>query len=485
MRRLGIVITKPKPPNHLEFYFMLEPSIETSVGTFIEVPTGRMVIFGKVTIIQAQNIYFENPEFVQSLLKEGLRVSERYMTQEKNYRYAKVKILGVVKDKTTLPPEAPPEPGEGVYSISKPILSYVFGNPEISLELGVLNRTDLVLSINLTPIMREHLLIAGSTGSGKTNTAAVIIRGILEKGFPVIVIDPHGEYEALLKEKKTRDQNKLKEEKIDVIKLIPNTKTNYKSEALPLSIEFSTLTPDQINEIAGISGAAEDLIHLAYSDVKRQNGENFSFEQFIEGVEKTGRKWKFHTNSILAAVRRLLTVKEFGILGNEVNLLEIVKPSTIVIVDLSIPLRERVRRTVAGYLIKSLFTLRQKKQLEVPVFVLIEEAHRFMPRGFTSYSGTAIQQVAREGRKFGVGIGIVTQMTRNLDPITIGQCNTKIILRLNNRTDLEVLIPQSDMIDTAETNLIPYMATGTAFITGIATKLPVMVKINDVTKITK
>ena len=97
MRRLGIVITKPKPPNHLEFYFMLEPRIETSVGTFIEVPAGTMTIFGKIIIIQAQNIYFENPEFVQSFLKEGLRVSERYVTHEKNYRYAKVKILAVTK----------------------------------------------------------------------------------------------------------------------------------------------------------------------------------------------------------------------------------------------------------------------------------------------------------------------------------------------------------------------------------------------------
>ncbi|MFW9857014.1 MAG: ATP-binding protein [Candidatus Thorarchaeota archaeon] len=480
MQRLGIVITKPRPPNHLGFHFMLDAEVETSVGTFVEIPSGTLVFVGKITEIQAQNIYYENLNFVQSLLSDGVQVADRYMTETKNYRHARVKILSVVKNTLSNPPEIPPDPGESVYPISQSTLSYVFDSSNASLTIGVLHGTSLPLSVDMRALMEEHLLVVGSTGSGKTHAAAIVVTGILQKGLPVVVIDTHGEYHSLFQRSLSLANPQLESRsQTDIITVSPQTTTSQPSQSIPFSIQFSALSPEQINEIAGIKGAAEDLIHLAYRDAYLEHGSDFTIDMFTQNIQTTGRHWKFHTNSIVAAVRRLLTLQELGIFGAEIDLLSLVHPGRVIIVDLSIPMRERVRRTVAGHLIRQLFIFRRQNQLHLPVFILIEEAHRFMPRNFSSYSGTMIQQVAREGRKFGVGLGIVTQMTRNLDPITIGQCNTKIILRHNNQTDVEALLPSSDLIDTAETKLLPFIPTGTAYVTGVATRLPVLVDINN------
>jgi len=88
-----------------------------------------------------------------------------------------------------------------------------------------------------------------------------------------------------------------------------------------------------------------------------------------------------------------------------------------------------------------------------------------------------IRKVAREGRKFGIGIGLVSQRIVGLDKDAISQCGTKFILRIDSKTDLEYLRPYTSLLTQEDMGRIPHLPTGIAYITGQALRYPVLTKI--------
>ncbi len=77
--------------------------------------------------------------------------------------------------------------------------------------------------------------------------------------------------------------------------------------------------------------------------------------------------------------------------------------------------------------------------LPYPVFTLLEEAHRFAPAGQTVVSTNILKQILSEGRKFGVGIGLITQRPGKLDQDVLSQCMTQVIMRIVNPVDQDTV----------------------------------------------
>src|SRR5437660_8622605 len=77
--------------------------------------------------------------------------------------------------------------------------------------------------------------------------------------------------------------------------------------------------------------------------------------------------------------------------------------------------------------------------LPYPVFALLEEAHRFAPAGATVVSTNILKQILSEGRKFGVGIGLITQRPGKLDQDVLSQCMTQFIMRIVNPIDQQTI----------------------------------------------
>src|SRR5207237_547970 len=77
--------------------------------------------------------------------------------------------------------------------------------------------------------------------------------------------------------------------------------------------------------------------------------------------------------------------------------------------------------------------------LPYPVFTLLEEAHRFAPAGQTVVSTNILKQILSEGRKFGVGIGLITQRPGKLDQDVLSQCMTQVIMRIVNPIDQDTV----------------------------------------------
>jgi len=107
-----------------------------------------------------------------------------------------------------------------------------------------------------------------------------------------------------------------------------------------------------------------------------------------------------------------------------------------------------------------------------PLLILLEEAHLFLPDGQESSAHRAIARVAKEGRKYGIGLGVVTQRPGEIDGTVLSQCGTMIALRLTNTVDrgkVEAAMPD-DL--GALSGMLPALRTGEGIVVGEAMPIP-------------
>ena len=111
-----------------------------------------------------------------------------------------------------------------------------------------------------------------------------------------------------------------------------------------------------------------------------------------------------------------------------------------------------------------------------PLLVVLEEAHNYLKAGENSISSRTVQTIAKEGRKYGVGLLLVTQRPSELDETVLSQCGTMIALRMNNSKDRGHI--RSSVQDELQTmvDLLPSLRTGEGLISGEAVKIPSRVK---------
>ena len=112
-----------------------------------------------------------------------------------------------------------------------------------------------------------------------------------------------------------------------------------------------------------------------------------------------------------------------------------------------------------------------------PVFVVVEEGHTFAPARESSLSRAIIKKVAAEGRKFGVGLAIISQRPNKLDADVTSQCNTIIALRIKNPDDQRFIAKTSDYFSEVDLRELPALSTGEALVTGRAILAPLIVKV--------
>ncbi|MGQ4894229.1 MAG: helicase HerA domain-containing protein, partial [Candidatus Njordarchaeia archaeon] len=267
---LGIVVSHRKPPTHLSFIFQLNDDIDVKVGEFVEVPIGKYVLVGRIVLITAYNEYLENPEFIRDHMQRGLSISARFPIDIGRWRAAKVEIIAMFSGDRIHPPNIPPEPGEMVYRAGTEVLRKLLGIREDGLFLGTMyGNSDLKVKINPESLVRLHFAVFGTTGSGKSYTVGVLVEELLEKNFPVVIIDPHGEYFTF--REKNDDMSAVAK-----LSLLGLTTRGYPTQIFypsyggsgNLSLNFSQLNTDAIAEMANLTPVMRDLLYLAMRNLR-------------------------------------------------------------------------------------------------------------------------------------------------------------------------------------------------------------------------
>jgi uncharacterized protein len=107
-----------------------------------------------------------------------------------------------------------------------------------------------------------------------------------------------------------------------------------------------------------------------------------------------------------------------------------------------------------------------------PLMVVLEEAHTFLPEGHDSAAHRTVSRIAKEGRKYGIGLCVVTQRPGEIDSTVLSQCGTMIALRLTNTADrakVEAAMPD-DL--GALSGMLPALRTGEGIVIGEAMPIP-------------
>ncbi len=475
--QLGIIMSDRRTPNHLEFHFQIKDEVDLPVGSYVEVPVGTRVIIGRVYLIQASNAYYNDPNFVRDHLERSLKISARLPVRIGRWRMARVHIVGVLENDKRLPPEISPEPGDYIYSARTSLLSKFLGLTSNGLYIGKMRGpTPINIVTDIEKLVKYHLAVLGSTGSGKSYTNGVIIEELLEHDIPVIIIDPHGEYNSI------RRTNQEELHRMEFFGVNPqgyptkvytpprerNTKTNE------LSIRLKDLDVEALSEITTMSETQMDLLYLALQKLKQL--EDYDIQKLVDTIKTTAEEWKFNSRTTLSVIRRIFLIEELNILGKGIDIQELVKPGVLCIIDLSEDIDERVRQILAAIVMKQIF-LARKRNLVPPCFVIIEEAHRFAPQALDCYSKKMLRRLAREGRKFGLGICVTSQRLVGLDKDVLSQCGSKIVLRIDSKTDLDYVRPFLNLGSNEDIDRLPFLPQGVATISGVCVRSPIVAQI--------
>ena len=403
-------------------------------------------------------------------------------------------------------PRIPPNPGDAVYLASSETLAEVLSPKKMeqigSAHIGsLLTRSDgevpVVLSVK--DVVSTHLAILASTGSGKSYTAGVLIEELMRphNRAAVLIIDPHGEYHTL-NSIQTSEHFRGADGYQPEVKIFQHEQ---------IKVRFSTLTEADIKYLLpeGTSEKMLHFMHLAYGKMtegKKTEQGLWGYHDLRDEVaaQKYGGESRNNGNSNdggnASSIEGLLWRmdsrfdKKDGIFHNSehIALNELFRPGRVTILNLS-DIEQQEQQVIVGTLLRRvnkarMMTVRQEATsgenfLNYPVFALLEEAHRFAPAGLSVVSTNILKQILSEGRKFGVGIGLITQRPGKLDQDVLSQCMTQIIMRIVNPIDQDTVAKSVEGAGREQLNELPALTKGQAVISGVGVNTPVMCRIRQ------
>ncbi len=336
--------------------------------------------------------------------------------------------------------------------------------------IGKLEGKNIKVNIDLQKVLTKHLSVLAKSGSGKSYFVGVLLEEIIEKGIPLLIIDPHGEYSSL-KEADYENKEKMMKWDIDPKGYFSQIKEygdqENKQDLIPLklsenmsSYELMKIIPTQL------SNTQESMLFSVIKDLDEINFDNILIN--LELLNYPG-KW-----SLMDTIMYLKGLNLFSHQPTKPNeLIQIGKCSIINLKGIS----PEVQDIIVYKMMKDLFNARKKDQIP-PFFCVIEEAHNFAPeKGFgKSKSTETIRLISSEGRKFGLGLCVVSQRPALIQKTILAQCSTQVILKLTNPNDLRAASNSIEGISSETVDEIQNLSIGTALVCGIVDK-PLIVNV--------
>lgn len=256
-----------------------------------------------------------------------------------------------------------------------------------------------------------------------------------------------------------------------------------------MSISLRDLEPNEIADILGIPSNAsrmKGLIGVAMSELLSEDNTTVSFDDLYKKIEEWSQGNNipngYKTTDATNVLRILKMAKAKGLAklfsSATTPLDKIVKKKHISVIDLS-GLKSEIQDIITRIFLARIYEANTTGKEINPVFLVIEEAHNFIPYKKSTKSSGIIKKIAAEGRKFGVFLVIITQRPQKVDPDVLSQANSYIILRLTNREDIRAVTTAAESLSEDLSSLLPTLNPGEAVIVGPIIKVPAIVKIKE------
>ena len=403
-----------------------------------------------------------------------------------------------------------PTTGAEVHAIGSTDIAIMFDRFQSKgLSVGTLaSHPSLRVYLDPTNLFGRHSAILGQTGAGKSWTVATIVQKTVEvmSKAHIIILDLHGEYcwkrkdgsrhyafaDAIVRHVDARDLEipywlMTYAELCDLlIEHSEREATNQTAFFRDCLLEGRKSENASATPVLGLSRVTVDTpIYFSLDDllmeVRNKNVERVgnrqgpmfgNFDRFLMRIESKLNDQRY--DFLLKPKKRNTSASLSGLLRDFVGLGDPKRAVTVINLS-SVPFD--VRPTVAAQIGRLAFEFNywNPKYREFPILLICEEAHAYIPRESESqFAGSrrSMERIAKEGRKYGVGLAVVSQRPHEVSETVLAQCGTFICLRITNPNDqgyVRSLVPESegDLV-----SVLAGLGRGEALVLGEAVPLP-------------
>ncbi len=321
----------------------------------------------------------------------------------------------------------------------------------------------------------HHIGIFATTGMGKSNLMKVLAKAALEsRRYGLLIFDPHGEYyDGGSKEK--RGLREMKSRNLLYFSSRP------RSGASMISIKAEEITVSDLMELFNFSDAQIESIYLTRAVYGKDYLKKIEEKELEELREDLGNR--VHETTLNVLKRRLEVIFRSDVISNlsmTASVIEALGMGMVVVVDTSglghleenLIMDLIVRRVYENH--RRAYRDRDRFQKLNPTAIVIEEAQRMLSKDSSIFS-----TIAREGRKFKIGLCAISQQPKLIDPQLISQFNTLFILGLADQRDREILMSSAKQDISKMGGEIQSLMPGEGIITSPYVPFAISVQIHE------
>jgi uncharacterized protein len=460
-----------------------------------KIEIGEMLVSegnGEKTIMQVYDLSFGSQISQQNLeLISGMRLedsNELSFIDEKlrNYNLALMKSLVTIRDGRVMSSKSLPKFFSPVREVKKDDFSFI-AKPDNALFCGTLRSGSKPLDLDIflpgEDVFSHHILIPATTGRGKSNLASVMLWDSMSRDYcGILVLDPHDEYYG-------RSRLGLKDHPRKE-KLVYYTPNSPPPGARTLRLNLKDIRPKHFNGASPWSDPQREALYAYYNRYR---------ESWIEAIIKGQELHVAFSEGTLAVVkRRLLSLLDLDFFDNKIiskgifdqqsgqttvsDICDELEKGRVVIIDTS-SFSGAVEILIGSIITSELFSRYKSYKYdgtlpEKPVIsVFLEEAPRVLGKEVLEEGPNIFATIAREGRKFRVGLTAITQLPSSIPREILANMNTKIILGIEMQHERQAIIDSASQDLSSDARAIASLDRGEAIITSNFTRFAIPVKI--------
>ncbi|MEZ0322687.1 MAG: ATP-binding protein, partial [Hydrogenothermaceae bacterium] len=510
----------PTKTDSFEF-ILIEDDIEIQSYVELRMNDSKIVI-GKIDTIYSYNAgFFANPFtssestifssfdnfkklFLNDYDKDWKRAAViAYLNENKqDVKIATAKIIGVIdkgKSNRLEMLRTPFEVGKAVYKADKDTISRLFEvnfsgkKIEKPIRVGYMKDTDIDVFIDAEEVLSKHMMIVGTTGSGKSYFTTKLIYEFAKEceDLNIIILDPHGEYKSKLD--KLSSYIKELEFEDSIIHAFPEeTVEFFKDVGLSSMLSSNSSTAKIIKDVINtyikpyltLTGLKNKSIKAIIEEIDKKINEDEKPKRSNKGDNNQDENNNSKSiKSYFDAYGKELD-NQPKIINDIIESIENKEGKKILILNFKNITYPETRANIAGLVMQHIFNKHKSEKFNRKLIVL-EEAHSFAPEskygdtssGKDNLALTMARKIASEGRKFGIGLIAVTQRPAQVSKYVLSQMNTQALFRTINSNDLNALSITIEHAGEDVIKLIPLLFTGSCVISGIAISFPVLIDV--------
>jgi DNA helicase HerA-like ATPase len=403
-----------------------------------------------------------------------------------------------------------PALGDPVDYATREELACVYIQPDsATIEIGTLFQDGTVPArLLIDELFGKHFLVVGTTGSGKSCAVTTILQRVLvdHHSAHIVVLDVHNEYADAFGDKAERiHPGNLR---------LPFWLLNFRELC-------AALTSPDVHHDAEVQILSDAILASRRRNAAGRGGAPIELSSVKKGISKsdaitvdTPTPFQLadvtaYLNDQLGKLERVQATLPYMRLKNRIEALAAdprygfmfrsmtvddtmgdvlgrifripVQGKPVTVIDLA-AVPEEILNVVISLISRLAFDLALWSEGKLPMLLVCEEAHRYAPASDSSTfmpTREALARIAKEGRKYGISLGLVTQRPSELDTTIISQCSTVIAMRLSTERDQDVMRANIHDGSLDLLDYLPLLGDREAIVLGQGVPMPVRVRFHE------